>query len=759
MKRHIKIINLLLTLVIVTLMKFGSVQPANAQDATLTLNFAKLGYGDLRMQSIFGSASIWVPIRSDWDIQKTQVSVQLKYVASPLLIPESSTMTISAGGSTITSWRPVTDGQPHTIEFKVPTSKMSTSDNGFLLMIQGFLVIDKELCQTTDDPGQWVMILNDSSVSFNASLDISPPRLEELADEIVVKNSIGIAPPPVLFILPKNPDSVDLTAAGEVAARLSREGAKTRIPLIEYNVTTIDTLQPEFLQTANLVIIGEPTRNSLIQDLRDSLVTPLNGSVFTTIDNFDTPIEDGVIQLISLPWAHTRRALIVSGGSPEGVAMAGNAFAHSPTFHSLEGKIKFVHALEPVNESDTNPAWQEDKTSFAQLQFGTRIITGVGTYDEQYLLEFPPGWVLLPGSQLVLEVASSPALSSEQSHIAVFLDGLPIGTVTIGENTQNTAVVFDLPVQQINLNPVGELPHKMALQMSVTNYLRRDRCSALSANSAWTQISDSSYFVTTNVFMTVPDLQAFPYPFVNDDANSTIIIIPERPTNDEIQSGLNLASTLGRYTPSDFSLKVITADKATQASMSQSNLIIIGTLDRNPLINEFNSNMGELNNPGVYDALKNTSNGLIREGPSLWNENLTALLIFANTQEGVNNAALGLFDSAPPLLQSGTLAIVEANQSMRILEAFKQPQLGSEELGVSTPMLSGEESGQPEVAPSSTTNGTEVSELAATQLTVGEENQRTPARGQSLSILLFLLALLVLAIPFTLWLTRNGTRS
>ncbi|HLP82056.1 MAG TPA: cellulose biosynthesis cyclic di-GMP-binding regulatory protein BcsB, partial [Nitrosomonas sp.] len=584
MKRHFQIMNYLLTLVMLTVTTFSSVQPARAQAATLTLSFAKLGYGDLQMRSLLGAASIWIPTRSDWVLRETKVSLRLNYIASPLLISDSSTMTVSAAGSLLTSWRPITDGLPHTVEFDVPTSKMSVSDNGFVLTIQGYLIIDKELCQTTDDPGQWVKILNDSSVSFNPLVDTSTPQLEGLADEIVVKNSIDTPPPPVLFVLPENPDAVDLTAAGEVAARLSRESAKTRSRLIKYNVETVSTLQADFLHTSNVVIIGDPTRNTLIQDLRDSLVTPLNGTAFTTTDSYDAPVEDGVIQLIPFPGVPDRRILIVSGGSPEGVAKAGSAFSDSPTFRSLAGKIKFVHAPEPVKESDMNPAWQEDKTSFAQLHFGTRMITGVGTYDEEYLLEFPPGWVLQPGSKLVLNIASSPALSSEQSHIAVFLNELPIGTVAIGENAQNNQVIFDLPVQQINVNPIGELPHKMIMRMSITNYLRRDRCLTISDASAWTQISDSSYFVTSHTFMTVPDLQAFPYPFVNDETKSTVIIIPEKPTNEEIETALSLASTLGRYTPSDFALKIITADKATDADVHQSNLIIIGTPERNPLI-------------------------------------------------------------------------------------------------------------------------------------------------------------------------------
>ena len=433
--------------------------------------------------------------------------------------------------------------------------------------------------------------------------------------------------------------------------------------------------------------------------------------------------------------------------------MAGKAFAHSPTYRALDGSIKFVHALEPTDEADTNPAWEDKETFFAQLQFGTRTVTGIGTFDEQYFLDFPPGWVLLPGSQLALNVASSPAMSSELSHIAVFLNEIPIGTITTGGGAQDGTVVFDLPVEQINVDPLGEYSHRMILRMSVSNYLSENRCESIIAQSAWTQISDSSSFITVNDYMATPDLQAFPYPFVNNDAVPTTIIIPEDPTNDEIKAGINLASTLGRYTPSDFNLEIITADKATKESLSNSNIVIIGALERNSLLDEFNNNMGELNNPGVYEALKNTSNGLLREGKSLWNDERIALLVFAQTQEGVDNAALSLFDSAPPLLQSGTLAIVESNQSMRILKAFEQPRLEFDSTDSSSVVDA------PTVAVSSTPeNEAGVSELPDNQSPVDEKVQEAPVPGQSTPILLLILGLAILAIPFIFWLSRNRTR-
>ena len=756
MKRNTQILILLSTLVILILGSFGPIHVANAQENLIIISFEGLGYSDLRMQSLFGSAYIWIPTRSDWNIQETLVSVQLNYVASPLLIPENSTMTVSAAGVPITSWRPITDGERHSVVFDVPTSKIMNSDDGFLIDVQGQLVIDKEECQTVNDPGQWIMILKDSSISFVPSLDTSTPLLDELQDEIVVKNPILTDIPPVLFVLPEEPDSVDLTVAGEVAARLSREGAKSGNPLVTYNVATADSVRMDVLGRANLVVVGEPLRNTLTQEMIDSLVTPLNENVFTTLDDADLPIEDGVIQIVSSPWSPAQRALIVSGGSPAGVALAGDAFSHSPTYNALDGRIKFVNALEPINEADTNPPWQNDNTSFAQLQFGTRTISGVGTFDELFFLEIPPGWVLLPGSQLVLDVASSPALSSEQSHVAVFLNEVPIGNIPTGENAQNTRAVFDLPIQQINVNPLGERPHKLILRLSVSNYLRQSRCSTVYADSAWIQINGSSSFVTVNDFMATPDLQAFPYPFVNDDAGATTIILPENPTADEIENSINIASTLGRYTPSDFSLEIITVDEVSEISLAQSNVIIIGTVERNSLINEFNDHMGELNNPGVYEALKNTSNGLIREGQSLWNNNRVALLVFAQTQEGVDNAILGLFDGAPPILQSGKLAVVEPNQTMRILEATVQPQLELDETDprdgntVPTEVAPVEESSVTEILPTDETQGSGLE---------GDVNPVVSEDDPSPPVLLLLLGLMVLAIPFAIWIGRSQAKS
>jgi hypothetical protein len=456
--------------------------------------------------------------------------------------------------------------------------------------------------------------------------------------------------------------------------------------------------------------------------------------------------------------------LIASGGNVDGVALAGRAFAHTPTYDSLDGGIKFVSGLEPVQERETNPAWQSPTTTFAQLGFGDRTITGIGTFQELYYFQRPPGWLLLPGSQLKLEIASSPALNLASSHIAVFLNEVPVGSIETGTGENTFEATFDLPVALINETPLGVYPQQMVLRLAVSNYIQEGECEAVYQEASWLRANASSAFTILHDYMAIPDLQAFPYPFVSDDnPYPTTLVVPESPTNDELSMALSIASTLGHYAPADFEVDIVTADTANEDSLSRSNIIAIGTMMRNPLIDQMNESMGASSHPGVYEALNNPSSGIIREGISPWNDSRAVLLVYSQTNVGLQNTVTALAGSAPAVPESSTIAVVEGNLAVRALSVIEMPNQDNEAIGYPTPMAQETSAPAEQVAQneSGENGGTAQPESAAVDSasTPTAEDEAASRNGpqllQSQPVLVYILGLAVLAIPFAIWLSRR----
>src|SRR5262245_56877478 len=93
-----------------------------ARQVQLNLTFADFNLSDLKINGKYGSASAWFPFEANW-VPDQPVPVSLDYMASPLLHADSS-MSVLANGEKITSFRPIADGSPHTVNFTVPITSL-----------------------------------------------------------------------------------------------------------------------------------------------------------------------------------------------------------------------------------------------------------------------------------------------------------------------------------------------------------------------------------------------------------------------------------------------------------------------------------------------------------------------------------------------------------------------------------------------------------------------------------------------------------
>jgi hypothetical protein len=169
--------------------------------------------------------------------------------------------------------------------------------------------------------------------------------------------------------------------------------------------------------------------------------------------------------------------------------------------------------------------------------------------------------------------------------------------------------------------------------------------------------------------MPIPDLQAFPYPFVSNELDDplTTIFLPPDPTTAEIAKGLSLASSLGRFDFAGLNLDMMAYKESLETSLSDTNLIILGTPERQPLVSKITDSLNADATQLVTEALNNPLIGILLEAPSSWNPDRTALVITGNSQEAFERAADALFDAAPPVRQPGSLAVVEPQQEPNII--------------------------------------------------------------------------------------------
>ncbi len=644
-------------------------QPAQAvEDPTpLEVTLKELGYGDFSLRGMYGSTRLWIPLRSDWKLQQ-DVTLEVTYIASPLLRPRS-TLTLYANDTELISIRPIADGQPHTFTAKIPVSRLQ--GEGIVLDFQGYLRLTDDPCEETNNPGQWIRILTrQTKLSLAPTWRPAEPDLERLASAMVVRDAreYNQDMPPLVFVLPDEPTPTELTVAGQVAARLSAEAGT--VPPI--HVLQASQAEPEGLGDAQVILVGTPERLPWLNDLGKWLPAPWWEDTYRDAQGVEVPADQGVIQVTQAPKAPHRYLLLVSGTSEEGLRRAGEAFARPSIFRALTGEFLFVGDQPPQVEPVPPLPWSTETTSFAQLGARDRRVNGLGAHNLFYYFRRPPGWVLDKESKLILRFVTSPALTSRESYIAVFINDVPVGAVRTGPDFP-TEATLELPIARLNRDLEGRVLPRLTVRLEVGNFAREVDCEQVHPEASWTIVQADSYFELPHVYFALPDLQAFPYPFaaVEEDMPPTWILVPPNPQPQEIAQSLSLASLLALYTPRDLTTQILPGDAVTEADLADPHLIVLGDRERQPWVTRLLEEMGTVpgyrGERGLYKALRSPKQGLLREGPSPWNPDRVVLMAFGTTPEGAAHAADALLNQTPPVDEPGSVALVDEWGRTRVI--------------------------------------------------------------------------------------------
>lgn len=649
--------------------------PVQAQltsnEGVIDTTFAQLDYEDIRLQGLYASRGIWLPFQSDWAITG-DIQLELTYVGSPLLNRDTAIVTILADGREVTSFRPVGDGREVTTRITIP--QPAPDAEGINLTFTGHLRLTDDPCEDSFNIGQWLIVRNSSRAIITLANETPAPRLSDLPRSLLVQGSSS--PPPLIFVLPDEADEAALTVAAQVAQRLGSGINTNHLPL---RVKTAVTLTDNDKQNANLVVVGLRDNNPLIDEISESLPVPPTDEGFVSQDNVLIPAGDGVVQITNSPWQPQRHILVVSGNDIAGLQLAGEAFAHQPTFQSLTESFHFVNNLVDRPELALLPPWTTPQTSFAQLGESTREITGLGIIDSYYFFRYPPGVLLGDRAQLVLHMAFSPALSGQQAYAEVYVNEIYIGAVQAAEAGGDAWVALDLPAQA--LNQLGRTPQgrNLELRLSVANLLPVNNCDPVNAEGSWTKVYADSYFAVDFQGVDLPDLFFFPYPHVSlSDETPARLVLPASPNVDELQAALSVAALMGNQAVVDTALDVVLATAVNPDQLSDHNLIFIGTINNHPPLADVVADL-QIEMPGdIYQIFSVPRIGFFHTLASPWNTDYTILAIYGPSRTGLRAATNSMYEIGRLVNESGSMALVAEGQSPTILyraAGFTRPQL------------------------------------------------------------------------------------
>jgi cellulose synthase subunit len=686
----------LLMLFLVGLLASWNIIPAQAQTSTdvITMTFKDLGYDDLRLKGLYGTNTTWIPFQSDWPVG--DVEVQLTYAASPLLNTQEAILTVLSNNEELTSIRPIGDGQDHTLSFIIPPDRQLST--GIQLTFDGHLRLTDEFCEDSFNTGQWLIVRNSSLVRINLSGTPPAPQLTDLPQAIMVQGE-GEDIAPVTFVLPDQIDDLTLTVAAQVAARLGTSVTADNLPV---RVAAASSLTREQRETSNLVILGLPGNQPLIGELLNSIPVPPTNDGFVSEDGLVIPAGDGVVQIFNSPWRPHGNILLVSGNDLAGLAMAGQAFVNEPTFQALTGSFHFVHSLVENEEIQQALPWRNPETSFSQLGEFDRQITGLGITDSYYLFQYPPGVVLDEGARLVLHVAFSPVLRTQNSYAVVSINDIYVGSINVNPTDGDTWVALDLPVRALNELARGSHARQLNVKFSIANLLPTNNCQQVDKNSSWTKIYADSYFQFNFSPVALPDLYYFPYPFVSlKNSDAVEIVLPDAPNTSELQNALTVAALLGHGSVADLNISLKRASAESPATLAKHQVILVGAPDRNPLVAEVLKGTQTSVPTDVYQVLAAPQVGFFHELTSPWDQQMHVLAIYGDTDAGFNAASDALYQYGKLTDESGSIALIRPEEKPVVIyheAGLSQPEVVHPDVVLSETGSQSDEAGTPAVS-------------------------------------------------------------
>jgi hypothetical protein len=492
---------------------------------------------------------------------------------------------------------------------------------------------------------------------------------------------------------------------------LGTGGVTASLPI---EIATASTLTERQAADSNLVVIGLPGNQPLIAGLIDLMPIPPTDAGFVSQDGVLIPPTDGVVQIFSSPWNPRRNILLIGGNSEAGLTMAGEAFVHEPTFRSLTDSFHFVRALvnRPVDLERESP-WIAPNTSFSQLGEFDRQVTGLGVSDTNYYFQFPPGLMFGEGAQLILHLAFSPALRTNNSFAVIYVNEIYIGAVNADTTNDDIWLALNLPIQALNQFARKDHARELNVTLSIANLLPANNCEQVDKDSSWTKIYSDSYFQLNFVSVDLPDLYFFPYPFVSLHDNDPMgFVLPGAPTIDELQATMSLAALMGNGMSGDMDLRVFRSASEPPQGLEGHHLIVIGTPARNPLLNEVEARQQASIPFDVYQVLGNSPIGLIHELPSPWDEKMSMLAVYGNTEEGFSAAASSIYEYGKLVRESGSIAIVRSGGEPVVI--FREAGLSRPELLMPDEILSA-------TSPDGNINGSATPLVSATEVGPGSD--------------------------------------
>lgn len=475
---------------------------------------------DVSVRGINAVAAAFVPIPPGYAVDGG--TVDLRFEHSPLVRPDVSTVTLAAGGTPLGSAR-LTRESATGGRLRAELPSLPDARRGLVLEARFFLRITRDDCEDPQNAALWARMLDTTTVE---------PRLVP-ADRTLAAALDLLQPPrpgaPLDVALPATPTAAQVAAAGRAVAGAARANvAAAASPFVR----VVDAPST----TATTLVVGPA-----------GAVTPgLSVS------------EDGAPR-------------VRLAGDDAALRRAADALVQ-PRLNPASGSAT-AGGDGPGPPDEARP-WRRSAASFAQLGIEPREVTGDAESTIEMAIDRPPHWKITEDAELELHMASGGGVG-EGSAVSVAVNGRELGSRRLERDSDLQRLRFDLPRGLVDTDLDGAAVRMLRLTIRPDLDTDRRPCRPEDVDGVRATLLDTSKITLPHETTGEADLSRFPAPM----DGPVRVVLPDRPTRDQIAAGLQVASALGRFSEPSEALPELTTAGAL-GERRDADLILLGDADR-----------------------------------------------------------------------------------------------------------------------------------------------------------------------------------
>ncbi len=425
-------------------------------------------------------------------------------------------------------------------------------------------------------------------------------------------------------------DPTDLNLLNAALPDIARMGEEITRQADFVRVVKTSTLTEPEVEVSNLIAVGRPPADGPISSIVASMYDyPRQGDRLMDAEPFAEPGENP-IRIARAPW-DVSDVIVLAGADPN-------------QLYRLRGQILDVEGARVMMEQELGTAFFQTistgtPTTIRLEQLDHTIDTTPnesGQFQRQYTLIITDN---IDASQLVLHIDGAElSLLQNGTPITVTLNGTLIDMLVLDQSAAAPLALSLAPAAEI----VAANPQK-PLVLSLSFPASAITASEVPVARLWQQVDT---YTTLSWRERQPDpfsLASYPFPFLSmQTATPTVIIIPDAPTEAELNQLVRLVAFLGANGHPANSFRVMTPSALDQNVLTTANVIVLGSVQRQALSDLLSRQANQLTGVGINAILPTLDSGFIWASSSPWNADRHMIVATGVTEPGAHLAALAL---------------------------------------------------------------------------------------------------------------------